>query len=273
MKRKRMVLTLLVLLFGAAVQGAAAQDREGKEGAGRVVPVKKIQAESAFRGRTGTFVIKDLHSGDTYVYNRDRAETPLTPESTFKVANALIGLQNGAVRDEYDVKRWDGTIREFESWNRDHTLGSAMRESAIWYYQALARDIGTEHMQQGLDSLSYGNRDLSGGIDRFWLDSTLKITAMEQVDFLEKLVREQLPLDRPVMKTVKRMMIQEEGDTYTLYGKTGTRLSDYGLGWYVGFLTGEKRSYVFAANLEGSGSEAKGITLEILRSHGLLPPN
>ncbi|AFH65333.1 beta-lactamase [Paenibacillus mucilaginosus K02] len=271
MMRKRMVLTVIVLLFGAAVQAAAAKDKGETGEAGRPLPVKKIQAEQAFEGRTGTFVIKDLHSGDTYVYNRERAETPFTPESTFKVANALIGLQNGAVRDEYDVKRWDGTIREFESWNRDHTLGSAMRESAIWYYQALARDIGAEHMQQGLDSLSYGNRDLSGGIDRFWLDSTLKITAMEQVDFLEKLVREQLPLDRPVMKTVKRMMIQEEGDTYTLYGKTGTRLSDYGLGWYVGFLTGEKRSYVFAANLEGSGTEAKAAVTGILKSHGLLP--
>ncbi|RPK00015.1 putative beta-lactamase ybxI precursor [Bacillus subtilis] len=61
--------------------------------------------------------------------------------------NALIGLQVKAVRDEYDVKRWDGVKREFESWNRDHTLGSAMRDSAIWYYQALARDIGEVRME------------------------------------------------------------------------------------------------------------------------------
>ncbi|MFN0221775.1 MULTISPECIES: class D beta-lactamase [Paenibacillus] len=266
-----MTLTLLVLLLAAAVQAAAAKDNGSTEGAGRPVQVKKIQADSYFAGRTGTFLIKDLHSGDTYVYNRPRAETPLTPESTFKVANALIGLQSGAVRDEYDVKRWDGVEREFESWNRDHTLGSAMRESAIWYYQAMARDIGTEHMQEGLDKLSYGNRDLSGGIDRFWLDSTLKITGLEQLEFMEKLAREQLPVDGKVMKTVKRMMIQEEGDTYTLYGKTGTRLSDYGLGWYVGFLTGEKRSYVFVTNLKGSGSEAKAITLNLLREQRLLP--
>lgn len=74
------------------------------------------------------------------------------------------------------------------------------------------------------------------------------------------------------MKTVKRMMIQEEGDHYhyTLYEKTGTRLSDMGLGWYVGFIKVDNQSYVFVTNIDGSGTKAKNITLNILRKYDLI---
>jgi beta-lactamase class D len=66
------------------------------------------------------------------------------------------------------------------------------------------------------------------------------------------------------------MIIQEEGDFYTLYGKTGTRLSDLGLGWFVGFIKTEDHDYVFVTNLEGTGSEAKTITLNILKKYNLM---
>lgn len=111
--------------------------------------VSRMNVDDEFKDTDGTFILHDLQKEQTFVYNRKRANQRQTPQSTFKVVNALIGLQVKAVRDEYDVKRWDGVKREFESWNRDHTLGSAMRESAIWYYQALARDIGEERRKHG----------------------------------------------------------------------------------------------------------------------------
>ncbi|TKD72351.1 class D beta-lactamase [Pseudalkalibacillus hwajinpoensis] len=230
----------------------------------------KIDVPSYFSDHEGTFILRDLKKGKTFIYDEKKANERQTPESTFKVANALIGLQVGAVRDEYDVKRWDGVKREFDIWNQDHTLGSGMRYSVIWYYQDMARDIGATRMEEWLEKLSYGNKDSSGGIDHFWLDSSLEISPLEQVDFIEKLVKEELPMDQTVMKTVKRMMIQEETDDYTLYGKTGTRLSDSGLGWFVGFIETGDRSYVFATKIDGSGSEAKTITTDLLREYGLM---
>ena len=98
--------------------------------------------------------------------------------------NSLIGLQVKAVKDEYEIKYWDGTKRTLDNWNQDHTLGSGMRNSIVWYYQEMARDIGEGRMQEWLDRCSYGNRDISGGIDRFWLSSSLKISPFEQIDFL-----------------------------------------------------------------------------------------
>lgn len=231
---------------------------------------KELHIEQLFDGRDGTMVLKNLKNDQMYVYNRERSEERFTPESTFKVPNSLIGLETGAVRDEYEVKRWDGVMREFESWNRDHSLASAIRESAIWFYQDMARDIGVTNMEKFVNQIGYGNRDISGGIAEFWLDSTLEISAIEQVDFLEGLVEEDLPFTEKNQKTVKRIMIQDEQDEYTLHGKTGTRLSDMGLGWYVGFIETEKETWVFAVNLDGSGTVAKQITMETLKEMDII---
>lgn len=231
---------------------------------------KELKIEELFNGKEGTMVLKSLKNDKVYVYNKERISKRLTPESTFKVPNALIGLQTSAVRDEYEVKLWDGVVREFESWNRDHSLASAMRESAIWFYQDMAKDIGETRMQEKIKMLEYGNQDITGGIQSFWLDNSLKISALEQINFMEKLVKEELPFEEKHQKTVKRMMIQDEQDDYTLHGKTGTRLSDLGLGWYVGFIDIKKDTWVFAVNINGSGTEAKNITLETLKQMGII---
>lgn len=220
-----------------------------------------------FKNREGTFVIQEVEEKSPWVYNKKRAKERFAPQSTFKVANALIGLQTGAVRDEYDIKYWDGVKREIDSWNRDHTLGSGMRDSVVWYYQAMARDIGEERMNHWVKAIHYGNKDISGGIDQFWLSSTLRISPIEQVRFLKQLYEETLPFDLKNMRTVKRMMVQEEEKHATLYGKTG---SGSGIGWYVGFIKHENKTYIFATNIEGTGIEAKEITYRILKKYHLI---
>ncbi|MFC4811946.1 class D beta-lactamase [Paenibacillus sp. GCM10023250] len=225
----------------------------------------QLALEDVFHDTQGTLVLKNLKTNQVYLYNPGRSKERFTPESSFKVPNALIGLEVKAVSNEYDVKRWDGIVREFPVWNKDHTLASALRESAIWYYQAMARDIGQARMQDYVNRIGYGNRDLSGGIDTFWLNSSLKISAQEQADFIERLVEERLPFQKQTMKTVKRIMIDDEEDAYTVHGKTGTRLSDMGLGWYVGYVETDKDKWVFATNVAGSGATAKQLTLETLK--------
>lgn len=232
--------------------------------------IKDLSVEEEFAGTQGTIVLKNLKSDKIYVYNKERSEVRYTPESTFKVPNALIGLQTKAVNDEYEVKRWDGVVREFPEWNRDHTLASGMRHSVIWYYQQMARDIGFEQMQTYMKKIHFGNGDISGGIDHFWLDSTLKVSAQEQVQFMENLVEEKLPFGKQEMRTVKRIMINDEADSYVLHGKTGTRLADYGLGWYVGYIETDKADWVFATNVDGSGTKARNITMDVLEKLNII---
>ncbi|MGG3888578.1 class D beta-lactamase [Metabacillus fastidiosus] len=254
------LLCLVMLTFIGTTKVADAKEEK----------IKELKIEDLFKGKDGTMVLKKLKNNKVYVYNKERSKKRFTPESTFKVPNALIGLQVSAVRDEYEVKRWDGVVREFENWNRDHSLASAMRESAIWFYQDMARDIGETRMQEKIRILEYGNQDLTGRIDSFWLDSSLKISALEQINFMENLVEEKLPFEEKHQKTVKRMMIQDEQDDYTLHGKTGTRLSDFGLGWYVGFINTKEDIWILAVNINGSGTEAKNITVETLKQMGII---
>ena len=86
-----------------------------------------------------------------------------------------------------------GTIAPFTSWWQDHTLRTALKNSVLWYYRELALGVGAERMKEYVTKLNYGNRDTSGGIDRFWLNTTLKISADEQVEFLKALYKEELP--------------------------------------------------------------------------------
>lgn len=267
MKKLLLSIVVIFMIAGSGIKGDSAKATSANDPLKKNPILNKMDVSEFFNEREGTFIIKDIKKGKTYIYNEKLSKVRETPESTFKIANALIGLQVGVVEDEYDIKRWDGVKREFDSWNQDHTLGSAMRDSAIWYYQEVARDIGSDSMNLWLDKLSYGNGDSSGGIDQFWLDSTLKISPLEQANFIERLYKENLPLDQATMKTVKRMMIQDEKNTYTLHGKTGTRLSDFGLGWFVGYLETEDNSYVFVTQIDGSGSRAKEITIDILKKY------
>ncbi|MGE7602442.1 class D beta-lactamase [Peribacillus sp. NPDC097675] len=265
-KRKNVVLFLAVMsavvLFITGIQ----LPKEANAAKGNL-NLKKLEVDEFFANRDGTFLLREMKKGKTFVYNQQRANQRFAPQSTFKVPNSLIGLQVGAVEDEYDIKYWDGVEREIEAWNRDHTLGSAMRNSVVWYYQAMARDIGEEQMSKWVRNISYGNQDISGGIDQFWLSSSLEISPMEQVGFLEKLYEENLPFDKNVMKTVKRMMIQQEGETFTLYGKTG---QGSGIGWYVGFIETDNGSYSFATNIAGTSTDAKAITMDILKKYKLM---
>ncbi|WNB93813.1 class D beta-lactamase [Bacillus sp. NEB1478] len=256
------IAALLLFTFVLIFSGTGVSDAKQQ--------TKDLEIEGLFKGKEGTMVLKNLKNNKTYVYNANRSKERLTPESTYKVPNALIGLQTNAVRDEYEVKRWDGVVRDFETWNRDHSLASAMRESAIWFYQDMARDIGETNMQDYVNKIEYGNKDISGGIDAFWLDSSLKISAVEQMRFMERLVKEKLPFEEKHQKTVKRMMIQDDKDSYVLHGKTGTRLSDFGLGWYIGFVETKKETWVFAVNIDGSGTEAKNIAIETLKKQHVI---
>jgi beta-lactamase class D len=258
---------VMVLILGYILRGQVQASTLPKR-----LDVTAVSVNEYFPNNEGTFILRDLENGKTFIYNQKLANEGKAPQSTFKIPNALIGLQVKAVRDEYEVKRWDGVKRSIDVWNQDHTLASAMRYSTVWYYQDLARTIGEASMQEWLEKCSYGNQDISGGIDHFWLSSSLKISPFQQADFLGKLYTETLPFDKSVMKTVKRMMIQEEGDHYILYGKTGTG-AESTMGWFVGYITVNQHPYLFVTYIEGedcTGLKAKRITLEILKKYKLL---
>jgi beta-lactamase class D len=226
-------------------------------------------------GVKGTFLLYDLKQDRYLVYNPQRANTSFIPASTFKIFNSLVALETGVIKDENEVIKWDGVKRKFPEWNKDQTMRSAIAGSVIWFYQELARRIGQEQMQHYINLANYGNRDISGGIDQFWLTGGLRISPKQQIDLLVKLYQNQLPFSQQTMAIVKDIIINEKTNDYTLRGKTGWGWEfTPQVGWYVGYLERGDRVYFFALNVDINKPEdikaRIAITKSILRSMGLL---
>lgn len=210
----------------------------------------------------GTLLVYDEQADRYQVFDRRRAETAYAPASTFKLLNALIALETGVIKDEHETLRWDGRPRWVAEWNRDHDLASGMKFSVVWYYQEIARRIGHARMHQWVDKVGYGNRDISGGIDRFWLGSGgLKISALQQIEFLRRLAAGSLPFSPRSQQIVRDIAVVERTDAYTLHAKTGWKHVDgeTDLGWYVGWVERGDRRWFFALNIDmpQRGDEAK----------------
>ena len=206
-------------------------------------------------GVTGTAVIFDESNRSWLVHDRERAEYAYSPASTFKVFNAMADLDSNAVKDEYEVIRWDGKKRQYDGWNRDHSLASGMKFSVVWFYQEMARRVGAERMQGWLDKVGYGNRRIGGAIDMFWLDNSLRISAIQQIEFLRRLADGTLPFSERAQETVRRITIVEDAPGWTLHAKTGWAVRGAAdektdLGWAVGWLERDGRRWFYAVNID-----------------------
>ncbi len=162
------------------------------------------------------------------------------------------------------------------------TLKQAFQKSCIWYFRKVIDEVGDDEIQKELDALQYGNCDISEWngsninplpmLNGFWLDSSLKISPLEQVKVLGKIFEGQSDYDSDNVEIIKKIMWTEETDTQKIYGKTGS--SGGGEAWFVGFAETEGERKYFAVYLDDSelkdqvsGNRAKEIALDILQSH------
>ncbi|MBN2328196.1 MAG: class D beta-lactamase [Candidatus Omnitrophica bacterium] len=229
-----------------------------------------------FEGYKACFVLYDVKNDTVIRYNEKRCQERISPCSTFKIPNSLIGLETGVIPDESHVFPWDGIERQIKSWNRDHDLRSAIANSVVWYYQKLAVEVGERRMKEYLQKLNYGNMDISGGLTQFWLGSSLKISANEQIDFLLKLYRNDLPFLQQSIDIVKEITILSRTDDVIFRGKTGSGFEEgkRTWGWFVGYIERKENVFIFATHIEAKenafGIQAKEITKNILKSLSLL---
>ena len=228
-------------------------------------------------GVAGTFVLFEPAKDRHLAFNETRGRQRFLPASTFKIANALIGLETGAIADESEVFRWDGKPKLRRGWERDHTLDSGMRESAVWMYQEVARRVGKARMREWVDRLEYGNRDIAGGIDLFWLQGSLRISAYEQVELLHALAEGRLPATQRAQRLVRNALVVEKTRSHTLYAKTGTSgHAKDPVAWWVGWVERKGRPVAyFAMNFTPRPStrfdERFAIARAILAEAGALP--
>ena len=201
----------------------------------------------------GTFVLYDV-TANTYIgHDKVRAEKQYVPASTFKIPNSLIGLSVRAVKSVDEVLPYRGDPNPFiKAWGKDMGLREAIALSNVPIYQELARRIGLERMQENVSRMDYGNKEIGGSVDTFWLNGPLKISAIEQTQFLAKLAQGALPFPQACQKSVREIVLLDQGENWKLYGKTGWQNApDHGVGWWVGWL--QKKDghiYAFALNID-----------------------
>ncbi|MGB1242659.1 MAG: class D beta-lactamase [Chitinophagales bacterium] len=232
-----------------------------------------VDREFVKEGVKGSFLLYDLKAKDYIVdYEPQRNEHSYIPASTFKILNSLIALEEGVVKNEKQVIKWDGKDRGWDKWNRNHDMESAMKYSAVWFYQVLARKIGAKKMKSWVEKVKYGNQDISEKIDNFWLEGNLRITPKEQINFLARLHNNDLPFSQRNMDIVKKILIIEQNDQFTMRAKTGwAQLFEPQIGWWVGYIETGDNAYFFCINIDIAEEEQAAARMRITRAILSLP--
>jgi beta-lactamase class D len=216
----------------------------------------------------GECVVVSPLDGPEMVIGGDECSRRTLPASTFKVPHALVALQTHLVTGKTQIK-WDGVTRDYPAWNRDQTLESSIRMSAVWVFQRFAAAIGRERELEYLRAFRYGSATFEHHVTSFWLDGDLQISPLEQLAFLRRMFSYDLPVDRAHIDTVKADLTMPRGKIENAAGihdfdlrwpddtlvrvKTGNG-SVHGerVSWLVGSLETGGRQYVFASRARSS---------------------
>jgi beta-lactamase class D len=144
---------------------------------------------------------------------------------------------------------------------------------------ALAHKIGEQLEREWAEKLDYGNHDVSGGVDKFWLWGGMRISPLQQIDFLRRFDGNKLPISERTADMVRDIMTLDVTDKYVLRGKTGSTAppdEPRELGWFVGWLELGERRVFFATLLDGHAegvdlrAARRAVTERVLRGRGLM---
>ncbi len=232
-----------------------------------------------FNGYQGSFVLYNTKANQYTVYNKTKSLTRVSPDSTYKIYDSLVALETNVITREQTTIPWDGTKYPYPAWNKNQNLSSALKSSVNWYFQSLDKKIGYNELQKYFNAMKYGNCDISGGISDYWLESSLKISPMEQVQLLQSFYSNQLDFKKENIDAVKAALLISRDNQTSLSGKTGTGTvnSENRNGWFIGYIEATGNTFFFATNIQSGvnpcGSEAAKITLSVLTENNIITNN
>lgn len=236
-----------------------------------------------FAGKTGCFLLYDRNQNNLLTqYNPARCGERLSPNSTFKIPLSLMAFDQKLINQK-SVFKWDGKDKGGEpawNWNQDQTPHTWLKKSVVWVSQDLAAKLGENKIKNYLIKFNYGNQN--NKVPNFWLDSSLTISADEQLTFMKALLANKLPVSKEAMlNTKENMYLETSPNGWKLYGKTGTskKTNDgKSQAWFIGFIEKADQMYIFVLNFsdlqdpktsDGAGPRAKEITKTLLTKMNL----
>jgi beta-lactamase class D len=201
-------------------------------------------------------------------------DTRAFPASTFKLAISLMGYDSGFLTDAHEpaLPFKKGYPDWIASWKNTTDPESWMKNSVVWYSQQITKYLGQERFQRYVREFRYGNEDVSGdpgkhnGLTRSWLSSSLKISPLEQLAFLGRLVNRQLPVTARAYDMTSRITaLGTLANGWEIHGKTGsgaprnadgTFANNRAYGWFVGWAEKGGRTVLFARLTQNERKEA-----------------
>lgn len=237
--------------------------------------------------RKVTFLALDYRNNNCRAVNEAGLNQRHGPFSSFKIPHTLIALETGAAKSIDEFIEWDQEkypAKSFwpETWKKSHTLASAYKHSAVWYYKALVPRIQPAEYKKWLAKFQYGNQTFTPGSQEFWLDNELQISPVEQVEFINCLLKNRCGVKTKYFEAFEFAALQETKDGLSLYAKTGASPVDPKNfdgafeGWYVGYVKDNagKPVAAFALYMEAENFAAlkdyrKALSLKLLGDLGL----
>lgn len=268
-----LIITVFLVLFPVLPTYAIGQDRYDFHEKDK--DIAYVDLSSEFNEYKGSFVLYDSSNDAWTIYNKDAALEQITPNSTYKIYDALLGLESGIITPEHSKMTWNGEDYPFDSWESDQDLRSAMHSSVNWYFQNIDNIVGIDTVKSYLQEIGYGNQQTSNDTDLYWTDFSLKISPIEQVELLKKFYHNTFGFSGKNINAVKEALFIANTPNGTLSGKTGTGRVDGQdtNGWFIGYIEKSGHVYYFATNIQGTsnttGSMATEISLSILADMGL----
>lgn len=271
------------LIFAALLLTVTASCSSSKKG-----PERPVQS-TTFVNMKGCFLLYNLKTNTFEKTVGEACQERLPACSTFKVPLAVMAFDSGILKDEKQVLKWDGEKRFLEAWNKDQDASIWMRESVVWFSQRLTPKLGKKKLKDYLNKFKYGNEDVSTGITTAWLNSpsdpsgSLAINAYEQIEFMKKLWRNELPTTKRSMEITRQITYLETSPNgFKLSGKTGSNFYDAArkvqLGWFIAHISNGDKEYIAVTNFSDlapietdkfGGYRAKELTKSMLKEAGL----
>lgn len=238
----------------------------------------KADYSQEFGNINGSAVFYNYNDNTYSFYNEQQCNTRYSPYSTFKIIGVLEGLENSVITSEQSTMNYNGQKYPFDAWNKNLNLKEAFQFSCVWYFRQVIDGIGQENMKKALESLNYGNCDVSqwkgnavnGSEDTngFWLGSSLEISPVEMVNVVFDIFEGKTKYNEKQISILKDVM---KSDVDGIYGKTGTGKDNSA--WYTGFYESESGRIYFAVHLDNktgkavAGADAKAIAIDIINKH------